>query len=497
MLRKDALSEFAADDEKSAPPVFIGREKILSDLQKCAELGWKKDRKGSPGSTRIIQGAPGAGKSSIVAELKKRCNKTDHEVRDWEIGEPRVLELDPIDIIDLDLALSELARLVSPKDAKKLVVRTTDTSGLEAGADLKIAGAKKHQSQTSERATSAAMTTFKNWLRDHNIILRGPIIIVIDEAQTLPAVDATSGSQFLLSIHKNTHQLPISVVLAGLSDTQARAGDMGLNRSLRVHSIGRFTPEESTELMQKWCTHFDLHMGSQQQRLQAYCQLADDWPRHLHCAQKALAQVIVDRSNSSSDFTGELDALTEPEWSRVTMQFAQYRLEYYRDRMSSEMKTYKPLITSVMRSLHNESSRTDVLDVLAGDSKNKDFPNYTKETTDFFNHLIHQGALQEEGDGIVSCPIPSFRTWLIESGPLKSKIFTLRYGVDIYQQGEFDCLSDARDWAVKQLYHLKTDRTISLWQGAIAVDILRDCHHVEPEDDLAEETSIKQAVPHD
>jgi len=206
--------------------------------------------------------------------------------------------------------------------------------------------------------------------------------------------------------------------------------------------------------------------------LHTYCRLADDWPRHLHCAQKALARVIIAKSTTHPTFTGELDALAESDWTRVTAQFAQYRMAYYRDRVSPEIKTYQSLIATVMKTLPTDVSRSSVLDVLAGDSKKPDFLYYSKATLAFFDHLIHQGVLQEDADGIVSCPIPSFRTWLIEAGQFQSTTYTIRHGSDICREGTFDSLSAARDWAVTQLGDLTADQEVSLWQGAVAIDIL-------------------------
>ena len=477
MFKKDALESFLRDPEKEPPPVFVGRQDILAQVKELSVNGWMKEQRGMAGNTLVIQGAPGAGKSSIVAELKTRLNQTDHGTGEWPTGEPRVLELDPMDIVDLDLGLGQLARLVSPKHASTLAVRTMATSGIEAGADLKVVGAKGHQSRTLETATSAAMTTFKNWLTDHDITLRGPIILVIDEAQTLPPVDSTPGSRFLLSLHQNTYQLPMSVVLAGLSDTRARAGDMGLTRALTVHSIGRFTREESVELMERWCAHFGLEMGAQHQRLQVYCQLADDWPRHLHCAQKALAQVIVDKSNAQPDFTGALDALSEQEWMRVTAQFAQDRLVYYQERVSESMKFNEDLVAPLMQSLNSRSTLVTIKKSIQRIAEDLSDTRTEKEAEDFCKHLIHQGALQERpGKRIIHCPIPSFRTYLIETAqsPEKDETYSIRYGSEVYKEGEFDSLSAARDWAMTQLPNLKTDRPITLWQGAVAVDILRE-----------------------
>ncbi len=34
----------------------------------------------------------------------------------------------------------------------------------------------------------------------------------------------------------------------------------------------------------------------------------------------------------------------------------------------------------------------------------------------FLHHLVHQGALQRSPDKLYHCPIPSFRTYLIQNG---------------------------------------------------------------------------------
>jgi len=34
----------------------------------------------------------------------------------------------------------------------------------------------------------------------------------------------------------------------------------------------------------------------------------------------------------------------------------------------------------------------------------------------FFNHLVQKGALQKNGRNTYACPIPSFRSFLIENG---------------------------------------------------------------------------------
>ncbi len=60
------------------PPVFVGREGILYDLEAASRRSWKGAGSlvyGNPGETCVVQGAPGAGKSSIIVELTNRLQE--------------------------------------------------------------------------------------------------------------------------------------------------------------------------------------------------------------------------------------------------------------------------------------------------------------------------------------------------------------------------------------------------------------------------------------
>ncbi|MCY4459681.1 MAG: hypothetical protein OXC26_04655, partial [Albidovulum sp.] len=46
----------------------------------------------------------------------------------------------------------------------------------------------------------------------------------------------------------------------------------------------------------------------------------------------------------------------------------------------------------------------------------------------FFRRLVHQGALHEGADGRFHCPIPSFRSFLIEEGKKALGFDPLRAG---------------------------------------------------------------------
>ncbi|MCY4301492.1 MAG: hypothetical protein OXC68_07125 [Aestuariivita sp.] len=77
-FKKEELRNFIRDGAGEYPPVFVGRDTILSDVldmsNRARERGYA-----SPKNTHIIQGAPGAGKTSILKALELRGNvKASH-----------------------------------------------------------------------------------------------------------------------------------------------------------------------------------------------------------------------------------------------------------------------------------------------------------------------------------------------------------------------------------------------------------------------------------
>ncbi len=54
----ERIREYLRQGEGAPPPVFVGRDAILADILKAS-----RESAGQPKMTRIVQGAPGAGKS--------------------------------------------------------------------------------------------------------------------------------------------------------------------------------------------------------------------------------------------------------------------------------------------------------------------------------------------------------------------------------------------------------------------------------------------------
>ena len=82
------------------------------------------------------------------------------------------------------------------------------------------------------------------------------------------------------------------------------------------------------------------------------------------------------------------------------------------------------LVAAVMAAIPEEGARGgEVLGIIRRTVHSDDaaFPEWClpkgMDAKMFRKHLIHRGALQPNEDRMLSCPIPSFRTWLIDQGP--------------------------------------------------------------------------------
>ena len=65
--------------ERLSPPFFVGRKEVINQIENCCRLAKQKIAANEPGQdfasglTFLIQGAPGAGKTSLLSHLRKSC----------------------------------------------------------------------------------------------------------------------------------------------------------------------------------------------------------------------------------------------------------------------------------------------------------------------------------------------------------------------------------------------------------------------------------------
>ena len=102
------LAAYASDLERTSPPVFVGRQLELAELSGAVESVALRNPRSM---TRIVQGVPGAGKSSL-------CDEFLASVQGQRIGDRRALcaKLHPSDLGLPPLSLVAKLTEVLPKE---------------------------------------------------------------------------------------------------------------------------------------------------------------------------------------------------------------------------------------------------------------------------------------------------------------------------------------------------------------------------------------------
>ena len=409
---REGLQEFVTREEGSPPPVFAGREDVLQDIETAGIRTWKGSAAtshGNPKATRVVQGAPGSGKSSIIAELTKRLQKKMVTgVEPTADVVPRVVSLTPglvaDDLPSVLTILAGAAGLSSPvwrKIVSKVEIGVTikpDSVTPHMGLNLTNKGKPRHIWDL------ASLFPPEQW--------QAPVILAIDEAQRFTGGRFTAHARFLQEIHDNTIGLPMLLVLAGLGDTADKAREMNLTRSRYPHEIGSLPPEEVAAFMLACCRRFGLDALGYEERLVELASPCEGWPRHLHFALQSLGREAL-------KVDGGLGRVS---WTRILEDAESSRKRYYQRQQSPTMKMASSLVGRVLVGFQNESKISDVVNAIAKHASSKSGAEWqlpvdmTPKT--LARHLIHQGSLMERVDNTIALGIPSFRSFLVEAGAL-------------------------------------------------------------------------------
>ena len=269
-LNHARIIEYLRQGEGAPPPVFVGREAILEDILTTA-----KDSAGQPKMTRIVQGAPGAGKSSLLHEMQKLWMGTE--------GTPRVVALSSTDIMDDPAvgvgAVLDAWTMDGAKWKRTLADRLERLRGVGTGP-----GGLSVEFSDAEVPGTLRMVARKHPPRTDSV----PIIVAVDEAQRFAGNETTPEARFLQAIHDGSTGLPLILVLVGLSDTAGRANGMHLTRGKNIHETEPMTKMEAREFMRKLALWFGLDTSRHNARLNDLADLCDGWPRHLRFAGETL-----------------------------------------------------------------------------------------------------------------------------------------------------------------------------------------------------------------
>ena len=414
-FQRDALQNFVVDGAKDHPPVFVGREDLIREILTKSRRALERVQAGrqvAPGHAIIIQGAPGAGKSSVLHELVSRSDRE---------GVSRTVV---ISNVDLQQALPDVlqalvfAGTATPENWLQTLSRYGE-SWIQKISAVKALGFGFSLTDSSETARPQDLVSLKKQVPAD--MWHVPVIVAVDEAQRLPSGTDTPHALFLQTLHDAGTSLPLTLVCAGLGDTQSRLRGLGLTHGVRAHSLGGLTRDEYTELLPRFCAHFGMKMGACFERVLAVMHTTDGWPRHVHWAQQALAEAVLEPG-----IAGDLDRITD--WDRVQARSDDLRQGYYATQFSDEMDISRKLVARVMCDVGRAQAvgqglRIDDIHATIRSLSEYGPPNNLKlpegfSPESFTTHLIHCGALQVNSNRSLACPIPSFQSYIIRQGEL-------------------------------------------------------------------------------
>ena len=303
--------------DRGGPPVFVGREDILQRLAKDVEE-CRSNTRGSTCFTRVIQGAPGAGKTSLIEEVQERLGHG--------IGKSKRFH-DAVVVVSVSggmffreaFVANRIIEACTGEDFDVQKERSSSTSAQAAAAGFGASHGRTTKERSLEQQIQCAGELWKSVV-DRTFINKDDtvLLLLIDEAQSIRGVASESGeNHIVMNLHEgsnSTRGLKIVPVFVGLSDTKSVLKNRGISRFPRASaiSLGSLSREETEELVSGWMRHepfgfANLFSNDDIARVSNMIAVASEgWPRHANTYLSELARAVLEH-DGSDDLTVDLD----------------------------------------------------------------------------------------------------------------------------------------------------------------------------------------------
>jgi len=388
------LRFFSEPSDRERAAFFVGRTNEIEDIERALARALRHAQAGqrSAGATRLIQGAPGAGKSSLLAHLEENWTQAGGQA-------PYVLSVYLEELADPDRIAQAIAVRLDPRRAERF--RRTETRSGSIGVSGVGGGWAAEIAPPGGFGALTQMFPPERWRR--------PLCLLVDEVQNLEPDQAG----MVRRLHEAVDGLPIVPVLAGLANARDVLAKRGISRLSigTVHMLGRLEPGQPAESARAMLESFRVEAAEAEAARWAGLleELSDRWPQHLRNGMSALAEGLL----ATGGVLASIDEKT------VLAGAEERRLDSYRARRSSEMLGSGLLLAAVMEAVPEDGlgyvETLRVIEENAGAVSGRRLPP-GMEPEEYLDHLVHRGALQDDGTGRLACPIPSFRRFLAEAG---------------------------------------------------------------------------------
>ena len=407
-LPLDEWLDLADRAEVGREPFFRGRDAEYEIFRKSAN---SLNTGHIGGGTMIFQGAPGAGKSALMAECMEAVRQHSTPDDPWIAVKVRPENLESaMEVVMLLIEAvnqegERFSEILSDSGAKKL--ESIMEIGRKVYHDLSqrgvgIAGISIGGKSSNDRDPKAySQRVFHNAA---GLLKNFRIVVFVDEAQNTSVKDTTKG--VLDCLHDPPADIPLVTAFFGLSDTEDILKNGGLSRPAdeRVTNLGVLSHEEASDAIRGVFEAYGF-AGSRKDRqmwIERLTELSQGWPQHVNRVAVAAARVIQDHGSE-----------IRTEFIQEALDDGQRRKEnYYATRLaacSQEPFIYKQIALAAGETPNGILSRSRLRSMtgsLLEDSQ--------MAFDDFLRNALHAGVLMETRKipKHYQIPIPSFSDYL-------------------------------------------------------------------------------------
>jgi len=363
--------DFDFNEDRGPAKYFHGRKQIIHIFNGALKFYCANKR----GTTFLIQGAPGAGKTALLDMLS-------------HLAKPKGWEVADISVEDLYTPASMAQSLGESYTIDSEYALKGGIKFIEGGFVESVAGHANPREVLKHLAPETGL------------------ILLLDEAQHLnnlldPQDVKTSATSTLNAIHNGKLGKPVMLLMAGLSTSETALSSLGISRidGDCTVQLGRLDKESECAVIRDWLTQAGGAVDDPSRWIDAIAKQAHGWPQHIISYVKPAVEYLCSNHHLMTDEGLEF----------IHEKGNEYREEYYQKRVKGIDKKKRHVLAKIFDGvpLGDTMELEDIMDAL----KEK----YPKKVADkLFKKALERGILDERKDGDYGIPIPSFHTWLLD-----------------------------------------------------------------------------------
>lgn len=369
--RSSPIAPLTAARDRGPSQYFHGRKRILRNFGELL----KSATQAGNGTTFLIQGAPGVGKTALIYECEKRALESG-----WGVA-----SIPPHALWDPGALLH----------------------GLGGGRRLRIAGGSGKLGFDAVVKVEAELDFAVNQ-QNHTVleILEGgkkPLLLMLDEAQVLGMIDIPSSDRWVATsvlncIHNGDLDRPVILLAAGLGTTLKSFETLGISRFAVNCFVELRALDKGSEraVIQDWIEKEGGAKGDSAVWIDAIAKETHGWPQHI----QSYANLAADQLKANG-------RIMTPEGLHVVLEAGrESRKVYYKQRV---VDFYGDEIQCLVNSIPDNTSGLPFSRIDIMSSLTKTYGD--REAKNLFDRFIRKGILEKSGVGLVVA-IPSMHAWM-------------------------------------------------------------------------------------